>query len=446
LQSTTHIRFLILIILLSSCSVNKKLSNFANKAIFSDSALAKAHIGISVFSPSENKYLYDYNSSRYFVPASNIKIVSCYAAMKLLGDSLPGIRYIQEPNKITLFPTGDPTLLHPDYSFQPVVKFLQKTSVPLYINNSSWKTDALGAGWSWADYNFEYSTERSALPVYGNNIRWIQESVESADTLQPEHSVSTFSIPEVDWKVRFNSDLQKKSFYVQRSQAENVFTITEGNEKRAEQSVPFVTHGIQSALELLRDTIGKTIIVAESAAPISQKPSTIYSVPLDSVLKPMMHRSDNFFAEQLLLMVANEKYGVFSEDVIIDSLLNNQLKELPQRPSWADGSGLSRYNLFSPRDFVFIVDKMQKEFGLERLKNIFTTGGEGTIANYYKKDSGFVFAKTGSLGGVVALSGFMISKKGKLLIFSALINNYRGSGVAARRKIEQFISTVRQQF
>ena len=89
---------------------------------------------------------------------------------------------------------------------------------------------------------------------------------------------------------------------------------------------------------------------------------------------------------------------------------------------------------------------MQGEFGLERLKVIFPTGGEGTIANYYKNDSGFVYAKTGSLGGVVALSGFMISKKGKLLLFSALINNYRGSSTAARRKVEQFISQVRQQF
>ena len=425
--------------------MNRKLAKSANQSIFSDSALAKAHIGISVYDASSNKYLYQHNASNYFVPASNIKIVSCYAAMKFLGDSVPGIQYVQQNNGVLLLPTGDPTLLHPDYIHQPVIQFLQKVQGPIAINNESWKTDALGAGWSWGDYNFVYSTERSALPVYGNVIKWIQETTISEDTLQP-NSPSTFSIPEVEWKVRFNGDVQQKSFYVQRSQAENVFTITEGAEKRAEQSVPFVTNGIQSALELLKDTMGKTISITDRKPVAGQTINTIYSVKLDSVLKPMMHWSDNFFAEQLLLMVANKRFGVFSEDKIIDTLLSNELKDLPQQPSWADGSGLSRYNLFSPDDFVILLNKMQGEFGLERLKVIFPTGGEGTIANYYKNDSGFVYAKTGSLGGVVALSGFMISKKGKLILFSALINNYRGSSTAARRKVEQFISQVRQQF
>lgn len=442
---TSPIRFLPLIILLSSCSVNKQLAKSANKTIFTDSAMAKAHIGISVFDASSDKYIYQHNASGYFVPASNIKILSCYTAMKFLGDSLPGIQYVSQNNGVLLLPTGDPTFLHPDYAHQPVIRFLQKVQGPITINNDSWKTDALGAGWSWGDYNFAYSTERSALPVYGNNIKWIQETTESADTTQP-NSPSTFSIPEVEWKVRFSTDVQRKNFYVQRNQAENVFTITEGTEKRAEQSVPFVTNGIQSAIELLKDTVGKTISITDIKPVAGQTINTIYSVKLDSVLKPMMHRSDNFFAEQLLLMVANKRFGVFSEDLIIDTLLSNELKDLPEFPSWADGSGLSRYNLFSPNDFVVLLNKMKKEFGLARLKDIFPTGGEGTFANYYKQDSGYLYAKTGSLGGVIALSGFMTSKKGKLLLFSTLINNYRGSPTAARRKVEAFISNIRENF
>ena len=49
-----------------------------------------------------------------------------------------------------------------------------------------------------------------------------------------------------------------------------------------------------------------------------------------------------------------------------------------------DGSGLSRYNLFTPQDFVTILNKMKNEFGMERIKNIFPTGGAGTISSYYK--------------------------------------------------------------
>src|SRR6185436_15278747 len=115
---------------------------------------------------------------------------------------------------------------------------------------------------------------------------------------------------------------------------------------------------------------------------------TIHSQPTDSLLKPMMHRSDNFFAEQSLLMVSNERLGVMNDAKIIDTLLKTDFKDLPQKPRWVDGSGLSRYNLFSPQDFVVILNKMKNEFGMERLKTILPTGGTGTISDYYKADSG----------------------------------------------------------
>ncbi len=47
----------------------------------------------AAFDASANKYLYNHNGQKYFVPASNTKLFSCYAALKYLGDSLPGLRY-----------------------------------------------------------------------------------------------------------------------------------------------------------------------------------------------------------------------------------------------------------------------------------------------------------------------------------------------------------------
>ena len=44
---------------------------------------------------------------------------------------------------------------------------------------------------------------------------------------------------------------------------------------------------------------------------------------------------------------------------------------------------LSRYNLFTPQDLVSILNKMKNEFGMERVKGLFPTGGQGTLANYY---------------------------------------------------------------
>jgi D-alanyl-D-alanine carboxypeptidase/D-alanyl-D-alanine-endopeptidase (penicillin-binding protein 4) len=171
-----------------------------------------------------------------------------------------------------------------------------------------------------------------------------------------------------------------------------------------------------------------------------------HSQPTDSLLKPMMHRSDNFFAEQSLLMVSNERLGLMNDEKIIDTLLKTDLKDLPQKPRWVDGSGLSRYNLFTPQDFVAILNKMKNEFGMERIKIILPTGGTGTISNYYKADSNFIFGKTGTLSGVVAFSGFLYTKKGRLLIFSTLVNNHQASSTAVRRAVEKFIQGLREKY
>jgi D-alanyl-D-alanine carboxypeptidase/D-alanyl-D-alanine-endopeptidase (penicillin-binding protein 4) len=160
----------------------------------------------------------------------------------------------------------------------------------------------------------------------------------------------------------------------------------------------------------------------------------------------MMHRSDNFFAEQTLLMVSNAVLGVMSDQRIIDTLLKADFKDLPQKPRWADGSGLSRYNLFTPQDFVFMLNKMKTDFGMERIKNILPTGNEGTLEGRFAADSNYIFAKTGTLSGVVALSGFLYTKKNKLLIFSVLVNNHNSSASAVRRAVEKFIEGIRNRF
>lgn len=453
---------LFIIISVVACSPQKFIAKDVKTNLLKEPSLATAHVGISLYDPEEKKYLYNYQGEQYFVPASNTKIVTCYVAMKYLGDSLAGVHYEEGPDAITLVPTGDPTLLHRDYQRQPVIDFLKSTNRPLQIIYKNWKENALGSGWSWGDYNSNYMVERSPLPVYGNFLQWIQENDETPVTgTDFEKTPFIYSIPEVNWKVRFNTDTTRKSFYVRRDRDANVYVITQGFEKRREQEVPFVTNGLQSALELLPDTIHKPITLSEAELEIGGSRQrnrqqaaytgysglhTIWSQPTDSMLKPMMHRSDNFFAEQSLLMVSEALLGVLDMDKVIDTLLNTDYSDLPQKPSWADGSGLSRYNLFTPRDFVVILDKMEKDFGMERIKDVFPTGGRGTLSNYYKQDSGYIYAKTGSLSGVIALSGYLYTKKNKRLIFSVLVNNHNGSATAIRRKVESFLVNIRNRY
>ena len=74
------------IILLSSCSISKKINAPANDYLLKNEAFATAHTGISIYEPATGKYWYNYQAEKYFVPASNTKIPTCFVAMKYLGD------------------------------------------------------------------------------------------------------------------------------------------------------------------------------------------------------------------------------------------------------------------------------------------------------------------------------------------------------------------------
>lgn len=417
------------------CAPYRHINQSAQQTVIQSKALQMAHVGISIYEPATGKYWYNYQGDKFFVPASNTKIPTCYAAMKYLGDSLPGLHYFDTDTALYIQPTADPTLLHRDYKSHPVFTFLKKQTKPIYYLLPQWQTKEYGAGWSWNDYNESYMPERSELPIYGNVVELKLAQVGNGLKLQPDINFYRYAINEL-------ADPLTKNIKVVRRQNKNTFDVLYSNQPYTTSQFPFVTY---ENPRLLEDTLKKEWRErVRFAEPLPFQ--TIYSQPTDSMLKPLMHRSDNFFAEQTLLMVSNKSLGVMSEAKLIDTLLKSDLKDLPQAVRWVDGSGLSRYNLFTPQSFVAILDKMKMDFGMERLKEIFPTNNDGTLRNYYVSDSAFIWAKTGTLSGVVALSGYLLTKKNKLLLFSVLINNHRASATDVRRAVEQFLVGVREKY
>jgi len=472
----TVIQFLIFnysLIILSSCSVSKQIAKSANEDVLSNKALAAAHVGISIFDPAANKYLYNYQGDKYFVPGSNTKLPTCYAAMKYLGDSLVGARILNYKEDVVVYAAGDPTFLNYEFKFQPLFKFLNGNGRSVIVRYKHWQDDRLGSGWSWNDFQETYMAERSAMPLYGNLVRFYDVDscamavLGTTDSLKIKSSPKLFSTSDFWFKWRFkfdelykegnNEDIKKKiaegkeiGFKVSRDFGENKFSVKPSFDLKKNQTMPFTTSS-NITNKLLEDTLHKKVINENIYFDGHEKLNKasvkiIHSQPTDSLLKPMMHRSDNFFAEQSLLMVSNEMLGVMNDEKIIDTLLKTDFKDLPQKPRWVDGSGLSRYNLFTPQDFVAILNKMKNEFGMERIKVILPTGGEGTISNYYKADSGYIYGKTGTLSGILSFSGFLYTKKGKLLIFSTLINNHQATATDVRRAIEKFLQGVRSKY
>ena len=431
---------LIAVLQFSACAVQQKLQKAANQNILEVNNLSGAHIGIHVFDPSTNTNLFSYQSNKYFVPASNTKIVTCFAALKYLGDSVLAALIASTDSGMHVYASGDPTFLQPEYATHPLFNILKNTN-KIYLHTPSFTAKPFGQGWSWDDYDASYMPSRSAFPMYGNVVR----VAKNAGQLSVTPSFFKDSVSGLQSNVY-------KGFSVSRQMASNQFEVQADTSKTKFEEIPYRTSNWTTApltleASLLSEALGGTKVIALDAGHENNAPSTaakIYSRPLDSLLKPLMHRSDNFYAEQALLMVGKELHQSFDDKKTIAYLLANDLADLAQKPNWVDGSGLSRYNLFTPENFTSILHKMYKAYSFERLQNIFPTGGEvgGTLSSNYKNLNGKIFAKTGTLSGQVALSGYLITKKGKTLIFSVLVNNHTTSASNVRKAVEQFIQVL----
>jgi serine-type D-Ala-D-Ala carboxypeptidase/endopeptidase (penicillin-binding protein 4) len=425
----------------SSCTSPRYLGRTSVPSDFlNHPAIFDTHAGIAIYDLQNKEYLYEHNSGKFFVPASNAKIATLYAGLKYLGEAVPGIQYLDHNDTLFLKATGDPTFLIKDQSLQLVFDFLNNAPGKLVFVEPEWNTEALGYGWPWNFYLDYYMPERSPFPIYGNGIQWAQR--EMAGLNEDVRISYILSNPRHPWPVEIQAG-ENERLKVSRPLTENNYLIYPGLDGAREIFVPFYTGGVNSALELLRDTLKREIDLVPNCRVFPYNFQTIYSRPADSLFLPMMHNSDNFFAEQTLLMASRELFGVMDEKKLIEHIIEHDFFDIPQKPRWVDGSGLSRYNLYSPASVVWILEKLAEEYGIGRVSTLFPTGGEGTLRSFYTGETGKIFAKTGTLGGnVVALSGFLITEKNRTLAFSVLINNHYKDSGDVRRAIESFLKEI----
>jgi D-alanyl-D-alanine carboxypeptidase/D-alanyl-D-alanine-endopeptidase (penicillin-binding protein 4) len=417
------------VMILSACSVRQ-----AQKTLLSAEGVKGAHIGIAIYNDTKGAWLTKYQSDHYFTPASNTKILATYLGLQFLGDSLPGWKMSENADTLFLMPLGDPSFMHPEFKYQPVVDIIKNTKKQVVIvGNNQDQFEIFGSGWSWADYAEDYQPERSRMPIYGNVVHFYQSN-KKLEAIKPfyffKDIVDLGKVEEKNWS---------------RSRTGNRFFTTNENNKSKYFQVPFSQEDMPmvKALELLNDTLGKTISFQKQSTLPATSYKTIKTVATDSLLKIMMLRSDNFYADQIVLMASEQLFGKMDDAALLDSTKKLFFADLPQKMRWADGSGLSRYNLNTPENYIAILQQMQAKFGEARVKNIFEKGGEGTISAYYKNFPGTMYAKTGTLGGQVALSGFIYTPKLQKLYFSVLVANHMSpTSTQVRRAVETYLTSV----
>lgn len=428
LPNRKKMRLTILLLLLAACSPALKIK----KEIRRVEEAQQDHVGFLLLDPVSKKNIIQHNDARYFTPASNTKIFTLYTSIKLLGDSLRAFEYIQRNDTTILWGLADPSFLNPlCYNNINIFKILQGAKGKLVFSPSNFNTTALGNGWSWDDYNYSYSAERTPFPIYGNliTVKKVNNALGTEPKFFEEHLVTS---PE-----------KREYEEVLRDVDDNQLVYYRGEKEMKQKDVPFHFSGDLLA-DLLSDTLKRQV---EFANIKFQKGTVVKSLHVDSVLRVMMQDSDNMMAEQLLLQCAAVVSDTLQPEIAIRYATENLLSTLPDKPQWVDGSGLSRFNLFTPRSIAHVWQKLYQEVPRERLFRIVAVGGQsGTLKNHYHSTPPFIFGKTGTLSNNHSLSGFLITKKGKTLIFSWMNNNFVNSTSVVRKEMEKILTRIRDHY
>lgn len=147
------------------------------------------------------------------------------------------------------------------------------------------------------------------------------------------------------------------------------------------------------------------------------------------VLEPMMKKSDNYFAETVFYRIGTFQSpsgsAMASHSAKAMARMIRKVGLNPEHYKIADGSGLSLYNYLSPELLAKVLRyAYRKKTVFSILSPVMPIAGEdGTLKRRMRKTvcQGNVYAKTGTVTGVISLAGYCTASNGHTLAF-AIIN------------------------
>ncbi|WP_245912019.1 D-alanyl-D-alanine carboxypeptidase [Flagellimonas meridianipacifica] len=380
--------------------------------------------GLVVIDANSGKVLHSTNGDKYFIPASNVKIFTLFAAKKMLSKKAPALKYVFRNDTTYIKGTGYPASLHPYFNDSLGVFFLKKQQgISLSLPQN--EIPRFGPGWAWEDYDTYFSPEINDFPLYGNVL-----------TAYPENEKRIY--PSI-----LNDSVYVKNNPVGREEFSNTFYINQNNNDTL--TIPFITAPIFTK-KMLEDVLKQDVSISKVFP--NSEPQILEGIETDSIAKRMMYVSDNFLAEQLLLMCSSTLSDTLSSKKTITHILENELSDLKNQPRWVDGSGLSRYNLFTPESMVHVLKKLYEELPSEKLFALFPSWNrDGTIETWEElQKPRYIFAKSGGMGNTYNLSGYLKTKSGKILIFSSMNNHFRVPSSKVREEIELILMSLWERY
>jgi serine-type D-Ala-D-Ala carboxypeptidase/endopeptidase (penicillin-binding protein 4) len=451
-------------------------------AIFNDPLLARALVGVRVESLRDHRLLYERNSAKLVIPASNMKIVTLAVAAERLGWGFTYETRLEAAGPIengvlrgdlVVVGTGDPSIVSLD--FAPAALFaewatalwdagIRQVDGRVIGDDRAFDSDGLGPGWAF-DYLAEgYAAPTGALSYNENEVvlrAWPGPSAGTPARIEltpPGHLLDVVNeIQTGAADARTVIDLFRfpgSSRLVVRgrvpaSGAVVTRTTTVDNPTR------FFAEGLRLAiLDRGIQVVGGAWDADQMAGAIAGPDRRVItrrtSQPLSSLAGYFMKVSQNFYAETLLKTIGRAATPAEPGSVatgrraVRETLTAWGVPEDAYEPH--DGSGLSRYDYVTAGAIVTILRHVWDD---ERLRGPFVAslpvaGRDGTLASRMRNTvlDVNVQAKTGTISNVRSLSGYLETRSGEKIVFSMIVNHFTASSAQVDAIVERALARV----
>jgi D-alanyl-D-alanine carboxypeptidase/D-alanyl-D-alanine-endopeptidase (penicillin-binding protein 4) len=444
-------------------------------ALLDEPRFAQAQWGVKVVSLDSGETLFERNADKLLKPASNAKLYTAALALDRLGPDYriqTSFYAAAKPDAegvihgdLLVYGRGDPSFSARfnggDYkkALQPALDALLAAGVKtidggIIGDESYFRGAPFGSEWTWEDLQEYYGAPASALTFQDNVIDLVFKPGRAAGdpceiVALPETSILTFSNRTQTGPLEKEA---RKRIQLYRPVGESVVYAWGG--------VPLGSTGVSEAVSVQKPALWFATILKEG---LSQRGVTVSgnarqedwldrevspiawssvvevvsvpSRPMSEIVRQTLKSSENLYA-QLLLLQVGAKAGATNRDTEQAGLAELQtfLRNAGISRNMAqldEGSGLSRACLVTPSATVQLLAFMNTNRCRDAFVDALPVAGvDGTLHNRFKGTvaAGNLRAKTGSLGGVNTLSGYVTTAGNEKLVFSIMLNNYREEG------------------
>lgn len=423
------------------------------------------HWGVLIVDPIRGDTLYSRNADKLFMPASNMKLLTGATALAQLGKDYRWtttllargpIRDGVLEGDLVVRGTGDPTVsasmqrgdaLAPLRSMADSLRArgVARVRGSVVAAPSPFTDATLGFGWSWDDLDEPYSAGVDALYFNeGFTTIVVRGGARAGDPVMATTRPAS-SFPRLIVRARTVAALRAGATSADSAAARTRLAVSQDSSRAGvlvsgtiaagDSSVQQIAFRDQSGSYLLalREALASRGITIDGASTDTMTTLTpivaVRSATLGEVLPFFEKPSQNQIGELLFKTIALERTGVGRADSAAAVVARQLLAWGAPADGFAvrDGSGLSRHDYITPRTTVVVLDAMRRHPDYQIFyESLPVAGVDGTIRNRMRGTpaQGNLRAKTGTLDKARSLSGYVTTADGRLLLFSALCNNY----------------------